>query len=58
MHVISADEGSERALRLGAFAQVQKPVTKEALDEAFAKIKGFVERSNKSLLVIEDDYGR
>jgi CheY-like chemotaxis protein len=55
VHIISADEESGRGLRLGAFAQVQKPVTKEGLDEAFAKIKGFVERPNKSLLVIEDN---
>ncbi len=55
VHIISADEESARGLRLGAFAQVQKPVSKEGLDEAFAKIRGFVERSNKSLLVVEDN---
>jgi HAMP domain-containing protein/CheY-like chemotaxis protein/signal transduction histidine kinase len=55
VHIISAAEESGRGLRLGAFAEVQKPVTKEALDDAFARIKGFVERPNKSLLVIEDD---
>jgi HAMP domain-containing protein/CheY-like chemotaxis protein/signal transduction histidine kinase len=55
VHIISGDEESSRGLRLGAYAQVQKPVAKEALDEAFAKIKGFVERPNKSLLVIEDN---
>ncbi|HET7712101.1 MAG TPA: response regulator, partial [Thermoanaerobaculia bacterium] len=55
VHIISGDEESGRGLRLGAFAQVQKPVTKEGLDEAFSRIRGFVERPNKSLLVIEDD---
>ncbi|HXA19271.1 MAG TPA: HAMP domain-containing protein [Thermoanaerobaculia bacterium] len=55
VHIISGDDESGRGLKLGAFAQVQKPVTKEALDEAFARIKGFVERPNKSLLVIEDN---
>src|SRR5205814_8474724 len=55
VHIISAGEESGRGLRLGAFAQVQKPVTKEALDDAFAKIRGFVERPNKSLLVVEDN---
>jgi CheY-like chemotaxis protein len=55
VHIISADEESGRGLKLGAFAQIQKPVTKDALDEAFAKIRGFVERPNKSLLVIEDN---
>src|SRR2546428_5125919 len=55
VHIISVDEESDRGLRLGALATIQKPVTKEALDDAFAKIKGFVERANKSLLVIEDN---
>jgi len=55
VHIITADEETGRGLRLGAFAQVQKPVTKDALDDAFAKIRGFVERQNKSLLVIEDN---
>jgi CheY-like chemotaxis protein len=55
VHIISGDDETARGLKLGAFAQVQKPVTKEALDEAFAKIKGFVDRPNKSLLIIEDN---
>ena len=55
VHIISADEESARGLRLGAFAQIQKPVSKESLDEAFAKIRGFVERPNKTLLVVEDN---
>ncbi|HEX3070203.1 MAG TPA: response regulator, partial [Thermoanaerobaculia bacterium] len=55
VHIISGDEETARGLKLGAFAQVQKPVTKEALDEAFAKIRGFVERANKSLLIVEDN---
>jgi HAMP domain-containing protein/CheY-like chemotaxis protein/signal transduction histidine kinase len=55
VHIISGDDEAARGLKLGAFAQVQKPVTKEALDEAFAKIRGFVERPNKSLLIIEDN---
>jgi CheY-like chemotaxis protein len=55
VHIISGDEETARGLKLGAFAQVQKPVTKEALDEAFARIKGFVERPNKSLLIVEDN---
>ena len=45
VHIISADEESGRGLRLGAFAQVQKPVTKDALDEAFAKIKGILRKA-------------
>jgi HAMP domain-containing protein/CheY-like chemotaxis protein/signal transduction histidine kinase len=55
VHIISAEEETSRGLRLGAFAQMQKPVSKETLDEAFAKIQGFLERPNKSLLVVEDN---
>jgi HAMP domain-containing protein/CheY-like chemotaxis protein/signal transduction histidine kinase len=55
VHIISGDDETARGLRLGALAQIQKPVTKEGLDEAFAKINGFVERAHKSLLVIEDN---
>jgi len=55
VHIISAEEETSRGLRLGAFAQMQKPVSKESLDEAFAKIQGFLERPNKSLLVVEDN---
>jgi len=54
VHIISGDEESGRGLKLGAFAEVQKPVSKEGLDEAFAKIRGFVERPNKTLLIVED----
>jgi HAMP domain-containing protein/CheY-like chemotaxis protein/signal transduction histidine kinase len=55
VHIISADEETARGLRLGAFAQMQKPVTKEALDDAFSRIQGFLERPNRSLLVVEDN---
>ena len=55
VHIISADDEVGRGLKLGAFATIQKPVTKDGLADAFAKIKGFVDRPNKSLLVIEDN---
>jgi HAMP domain-containing protein/CheY-like chemotaxis protein len=58
VHIISADEEAARGMKLGAFAQITKPVTKEGLDDAFAKIRGFVERPNKSLLIIEDNEGQ
>ncbi|HEV8659261.1 MAG TPA: response regulator, partial [Thermoanaerobaculia bacterium] len=55
VHIITGGEETARGLRLGAFATVQKPVTRAGLDEAFAKIRGFVERPNKTLLIVEDD---
>jgi len=55
VHIISAEDQGNRGMKLGAFAHLEKPVTKEALDDAFSKMKGFVERSHKNLLVIEDN---
>jgi CheY-like chemotaxis protein len=55
VHMISVTEERQRALTLGAMAHVTKPVTKEALDDAFGRIKGFVDRRVKNLLVIEDN---
>ncbi|HUF17584.1 MAG TPA: response regulator, partial [Thermoanaerobaculia bacterium] len=55
VHIISGNEEPNRGLKLGALAHLTKPVTKEALDEAFMAIRGFVERQHKRLLVVEDD---
>jgi len=55
VHIISAEEEQQRGLQLGAVAYLQKPVTSEALSEALADIKCFVERQVKNLLVVEDD---
>ena len=55
VHMISVTEERQRALTRGAMAHVTKPVTKESLDEAFARIRGFVDRRVKNLLVVEDN---
>ncbi|HSN69800.1 MAG TPA: response regulator, partial [Thermoanaerobaculia bacterium] len=55
VHIISAHDATGRGLRLGAFAHLQKPVTKDALDNALGRIKEFVESPTRNLLVIEDD---
>ncbi|AFY46865.1 signal transduction histidine kinase [Nostoc sp. PCC 7524] len=55
VHIITIEEGRQRGLQLGAIAYLQKPVTSEAISEALSKIKGFVERRVKNLLVVEDD---
>src|SRR6185436_13407939 len=39
----------------GAVACLKKPVTKKALDEAFANMKGLADRPLKHLLVVEDN---
>jgi CheY-like chemotaxis protein len=56
VHVISAvEEGKQRGLRLGAMAYLQKPIDYAALTQAFQRVKSFVERRVKNLLVVEDD---
>jgi CheY-like chemotaxis protein len=55
VHVISIVEGSRKGAAMGAFAYLEKPVSKEALEGAFSHIAGFVDRKVKRLLVIEDD---
>src|SRR5262249_35895217 len=55
VHIISVDDSWQRGIRLGAFAFLKKPVTRQALDDAFAGLKGFVERGVRELLVVEDN---
>jgi CheY-like chemotaxis protein/signal transduction histidine kinase len=58
VHIISIEDEQQRGLRLGALAALQKPVTREALKDAFAHISDFLDRQVKHLLVVEDDEGQ
>ncbi|MFN2550208.1 MAG: response regulator, partial [Myxococcales bacterium] len=55
VHVISIVEKSKKGSSMGAFAFLEKPVSKDALEGAFAHISHFVEKKVKRLLLIEDD---
>jgi CheY-like chemotaxis protein len=55
VHIVSAGEGKTNALRAGAVAFLQKPLEKEHLDDTFRQIASFIDRSAKSLLIVEDD---
>jgi hypothetical protein len=55
VHVISGIERRQQGLKAGAIAYLEKPVSKDALEEAFAKIATFIEDVPKHLLVVEDD---
>jgi HAMP domain-containing protein/CheY-like chemotaxis protein/signal transduction histidine kinase len=55
VNVISVDEQRQRGLKQGAVAWLQKPVSKEALSEAFQHLQEIVERKTKSLLIVEDN---
>jgi signal transduction histidine kinase/DNA-binding response OmpR family regulator len=55
IHIISADEERERSLRLGAVSYLQKPVTKEIIDQALSQTLDFINRPLKNLLIVEDN---
>ena len=55
VHVISVVDAKRRGSSLGAFAYLEKPVSKEALDGAFEHIKDFLDRKVRRLLLVEDD---
>jgi CheY-like chemotaxis protein len=55
VHVISVVEKSKKGAAMGAFAYLEKPVSKDALEGALAHTAHFVQKPVKKLLVIEDD---
>jgi hypothetical protein len=55
IHVISVDDARERSLRAGAVSFLQKPVTREALENALSRTIEFVQRPMRRLLVVEDN---
>jgi CheY-like chemotaxis protein len=55
VHIISVDEEEKRGLAQGAMAYLHKPVSKEGVDAALTRIKSFVDRPVKRLLVVEDN---
>jgi CheY-like chemotaxis protein len=55
VHIISGIERRQQGLRAGALAYLAKPVSKEALEEAFARITNFLNDVPKHLMVVEDD---
>jgi CheY-like chemotaxis protein/HAMP domain-containing protein len=55
VHILSGIGKRQRGLRQGALSYLEKPVSKEALDEAFGRISTFLDAGVKRLLVVEDD---
>src|SRR5450756_2579400 len=55
VHIISGVEQKRAGLNAGAIAYLTKPVSKEALDAAFARISTFIDTVPKNLLVVEDN---
>jgi signal transduction histidine kinase/CheY-like chemotaxis protein/HAMP domain-containing protein len=55
VHIVSAGSGRQRALRAGAVAFLEKPATREQLEETFSVLASFIDRGVRRLLVVEDD---
>jgi len=55
VQIISVDDERQRGLKMGAFAYLEKPATKESIEKALGKIKELVERPVGKLLVVEDN---
>jgi CheY-like chemotaxis protein len=55
VHIVSGGDGRQNALKAGAVAFLEKPVTKEGLEATFSEIRNFLERAVKRLLIVEDD---
>jgi CheY-like chemotaxis protein/HAMP domain-containing protein len=55
VHIVSGLETRQRGLRQGAVSYLEKPVSKEALDDAFERIGDFIDEPVRNLLVVEDD---
>jgi CheY-like chemotaxis protein/two-component sensor histidine kinase len=54
VNVISIVARSQGGASLGAFSYLEKPVTKDALEGAFAHLRSFVDRTIRTLLLVED----
>jgi CheY-like chemotaxis protein/signal transduction histidine kinase len=55
VHIFSGRDKKNRGLRLGARAYLEKPISKEVLENAFVEMARFLERKVRHLLVVEDD---
>ncbi len=57
VHIMSVENTEINALQKGAIGFLTKPVKKEELDEAFAKLEDVIDKKIKDLLVVEDNTG-
>ena len=55
MHFLSATDDASRGRDLGAVGFLTKPVTREAINEAFERLLHFAKGRTRRLLVVDDD---
>jgi signal transduction histidine kinase/CheY-like chemotaxis protein/HAMP domain-containing protein len=54
LHIVSVQEQRQRALGMGAFGYTCKPADRDELAETFLRLKAFVGRDKRHLLVVQD----
>jgi signal transduction histidine kinase/CheY-like chemotaxis protein/HAMP domain-containing protein len=54
VQILSGTHHPQRAIRMGAFTYLQKPVDREDLVGSLLRIRAFVSREKKNLLIVED----
>ncbi|HTZ74429.1 MAG TPA: HAMP domain-containing protein [Candidatus Aquilonibacter sp.] len=57
VQMLTLDEDRHHGLARGAFAFVNKPATREALDAALTRMKDYAKPRRKQLLIVEDNPG-
>ncbi|AFZ02831.1 response regulator [Calothrix sp. PCC 6303] len=55
VNVMTVSEEKQRSLEFGAYGYLQKPISMAQISDNLVKIKSFIERPVKKLLVVEDD---
>jgi hypothetical protein len=55
VHIVTGIHERQHGHKAGAIAYLEKPVTKDALEELFTHISQFIDQQVKRLLVVEDD---
>jgi HAMP domain-containing protein/signal transduction histidine kinase/CheY-like chemotaxis protein len=53
--IVSANDESQRGLKMGSLRYCTKPVSHEQIDKVVKDLRGYVERSTRQVLVLEDD---
>jgi HAMP domain-containing protein/signal transduction histidine kinase/CheY-like chemotaxis protein len=53
--VISSYDEAQRGLKMGSLRYCTKPISREQIEKAVTDLRGYVERSTKQVLVLEDD---
>lgn len=55
VQIVSGYDRRKEGMELGAFDFIRKPVSREAVQEAFDRMQDFINRKLKKLLVVEDN---